>query len=79
LNGATGKSTTTLLSYLARLSYNYKEKYFLTASYRRDASSRFGPLNRWGNFPSVSASWALSSEPFFTEKFGPENKSKTSC
>jgi hypothetical protein len=50
LNGATGKSTTTLLSYLARLSYNYKEKYFLTASYRRDASSRFGPLNRWGNF-----------------------------
>lgn len=76
LNGATGKSTTTLLSYLARLSYNYKEKYFLTASYRRDASSRFGPLNRWGNFPSVSASWALSSEPFFTEKFGPETSLK---
>lgn len=70
--GTTGtfKSTTTLLSYLSRVAYNYKEKYFLTASFRRDASSRFGPLNRWGNFPSVSASWNVSQESFFNEKFG---------
>jgi TonB-dependent starch-binding outer membrane protein SusC len=76
LNGATGKSTATLLSYLGRVAYNYKEKYFLTASFRRDASSRFGPLNRWGNFPSLSASWNISQEPFFTNKFGDETSVK---
>ncbi|MEA5405989.1 TonB-dependent receptor [Arcicella sp. DC2W] len=76
LNGATGKSTATLLSYLARLGYNYKERYFLTASYRRDASSRFGPLNRWGNFPSISASWNLSQEPFYADKFGEQTSIK---
>lgn len=76
LNGATGKSTATLLSYLGRVAYNYKEKYFLTASFRRDASSRFGPLNRWGNFPSLSASWNISQEPFFANKFGDETSVK---
>ena len=76
LNGATGKSTATLLSYLGRVAYNYKEKYFLTASFRRDASSRFGPLNRWGNFPSLSASWNVSQEPFFVNKFGDETSVK---
>ncbi|MDF7817560.1 TonB-dependent receptor [Runella sp. MFBS21] len=55
-----------LLSYLARLNYNYKSKYLLTASVRRDGSSRFGPNNRWGNFPSVSVGWIVSKEPFWT-------------
>ncbi|MDR6561954.1 MULTISPECIES: TonB-dependent receptor [unclassified Arcicella] len=76
LNSNTGKSTATLLSYLARVAYNYKDRYFLTASFRRDASSRFGPLNRWGNFPSVSASWNLSQEPFYADRFGEQTSIK---
>ena len=61
----TGKSAWTLLSYLARVAYNYDSRYFLTASIRTDGSSRFGPLNRYGTFPSVSAGWTVSDEPFF--------------
>jgi TonB-dependent starch-binding outer membrane protein SusC len=53
-----------LLSYLARLNYNYKGKYLLTASLRRDGSSRFGLDNKWGNFPSLSAGWVVSDEAF---------------
>ncbi|CAG5073008.1 TonB-dependent receptor P3 [Dyadobacter sp. CECT 9623] len=56
-----------LLSYLARVNYNYKGKYLLSASIRRDGSSRFGTRNRWGNFPSVSAGWILSEETFMSD------------
>ncbi|MEX2592873.1 MAG: TonB-dependent receptor [Anditalea sp.] len=56
-----------LLSYLARLNYNYQGKYLLSASIRRDGSSRFGAENRWGNFPSVSVGWILSEEDFMPE------------
>ncbi|GAB3560650.1 SusC/RagA family TonB-linked outer membrane protein [Spirosoma fluminis] len=66
----TGKQEETLLSYLARAEYNYDERYFLTAAFRTDGSSRFGPLNRWGNFPSVSAGWTISNEPFYTDWLG---------
>ncbi len=45
-----------LSSYLGRLAYNYKEKYFIEGSYRRDGSSRFGAPVRWGNFYSVGGS-----------------------
>lgn len=55
----------TLLSTLARINYNYKGKYLLTASIRQDGSSRFGPDNRWGNFPSASVGWILSEEGFW--------------
>lgn len=68
--GNTGKSNTTLLSYLARAVYGFDRTYFLTASYRRDGSSRFGPENRWGEFGSVSAGWVLSKEKFYTQLFG---------
>lgn len=57
-----------LLSYLARLNYNYESKYLLMASIRRDGSSRFGSQNRWGNFPSVSAGWVISEEDFWNIK-----------
>ncbi|WP_422354911.1 SusC/RagA family TonB-linked outer membrane protein [Roseivirga pacifica] len=57
-----------LLSYLARLNYNYKGKYLLTLAIRRDGSSRFGADNRWGNFPSVSAGWIISDEEFMPAK-----------
>jgi TonB-linked SusC/RagA family outer membrane protein len=53
-----------LISYLARVNYNFKGKYLLTASIRRDGSSRFGTDNKWGNFPSVSAGWIISDENF---------------
>jgi len=62
---AASKTANTLLSYFGRFSYNYAGKYFLTGSFRRDGSSRFGPLNRYGNFPSVAAGWNLSDEDFY--------------
>ena len=52
---------------LGRFNYNYDEKYFASASYRRDASSRFHPDNRWGNFWSASAAWVLSKEYFMND------------
>ena len=52
---------------LGRFNYNYDEKYFASASYRRDASSRFHPDNRWGNFYSASAAWVLSKENFMSD------------
>ncbi len=66
----TGKSVTTLISYLARVIYNYERRYFLMGSFRSDASSRFGPLNRWGQFGSVSLGWTVSNEPFYTNWLG---------
>ena len=52
---------------LARLQYNYANKYFLSASYRRDASSRFAPENRWGNFWSVGGGWLMNKESFLQD------------
>lgn len=54
-------------SYLARVRYNYDEKYFFDASFRRDGSSRFHPDNRWGNFFSVGASWNIKKEDFLKD------------
>jgi TonB-linked SusC/RagA family outer membrane protein len=65
-----GKSTTTLVSYLGRVIYSYDQKYYLTGSFRTDASSRFGPLNRWGQFPSVSLGWNVSNEDFYDNLIG---------
>lgn len=53
-----------MYSYLARVMYSYQGRYMLTANFRRDASSNFSRKNRWGNFPSVSAAWRVSSEKF---------------
>ncbi|MBS1564766.1 MAG: TonB-dependent receptor [Bacteroidetes bacterium] len=66
----TGKSAVTLVSYLARAIYSYKNRYFLTGSFRTDGSSRFGPQSRFGSFPSVSAGWNLSNESFYNEWLG---------
>ncbi len=54
-----------LLSYFAQAGYNYKSRYVLNASVRRDGSSRFGKENRYGIFPAVSAAWNISDESFF--------------
>ena len=56
-------------SYFARASYDYDGKYLLSAIFRRDGTSLLHPDQRWGNFPSVSAGWILSSEDFWTIDF----------
>ncbi len=55
----------TRIGYLGRVNYDYAGKYLLAGSYRRDASSRFGPNNRWAGFYSVAAGWVVSKEDFF--------------
>ncbi|NCD72334.1 SusC/RagA family TonB-linked outer membrane protein [Mucilaginibacter agri] len=72
----TAKSTYTLLSYLGRVNYNYNSKYFLTASFRADGSSRFGPDNKYGYFPSVAAGWTLSDESFYHNFLGDQSTVK---
>ena len=58
-------SQLSLGSFFGRINYNFKERYLLEANLRLDGSSRFAPENRWGWFPSVSAAWRASEEPFF--------------
>ncbi|WP_316737746.1 TonB-dependent receptor [Pedobacter aquatilis] len=60
-----GEYLNTLNSAFARLTYNYDEKYLFTGIVRRDGSSRFGPNNKFGYFPSGSVGWVLSKEDFF--------------
>ncbi|HEX6068949.1 MAG TPA: TonB-dependent receptor [Longimicrobiaceae bacterium] len=65
LDNAGSSVESRLRSFLGRLNYTFADRYLLTASFRRDGSSRFGPGNRWGNFWSGSAGWIVSDEPFF--------------
>jgi TonB-linked SusC/RagA family outer membrane protein len=53
-----------LQGYIGRLSWNFRERYYLDATIRRDGSSRFAPGNRWGTFPGFSVAWRISQEPF---------------
>ena len=53
-----------LLSFFGRMNYNYKDKYLFTAIVRADGSCNFAKGNRWGVFPSVSAGWVITSEPW---------------
>jgi TonB-linked SusC/RagA family outer membrane protein len=52
------------MSFLSEVSYDYKDKYFFAASFRRDGSSVFGKDKRWGNFPAISAAWLVTREDF---------------
>ena len=61
-------STLRMISYYGRINYSYKSKYLLQATLRRDGSSAFGVNNRWGTFPSVSASWRIIEEDFMKEQ-----------
>lgn len=69
-DGTKSKKTTSFTAdyvtqgFLARVQYNYGERYFVSGSYRRDASSRFAEGHRWGDFGSVGAAWLMSEEPF---------------
>jgi TonB-linked SusC/RagA family outer membrane protein len=58
---------TGLISYFGRLNYDYNGKYLLTATFRADGSSRFGPANKFGYFPSVSVGWNLKREDFLKQ------------
>jgi TonB-linked SusC/RagA family outer membrane protein len=59
-----GARESTDYSYFGRFNYDYKGKYLFTFNFRRDGSSKFGPENRFGNFPSFSAGWKFSEENF---------------
>ncbi|WP_229210751.1 SusC/RagA family TonB-linked outer membrane protein [Dyadobacter jiangsuensis] len=61
---ASSRSQWGLISYFSRVNYGFKDKYLLSASIRTDGSSRFGPDNKWGYFPSASVAWRISQEDF---------------
>lgn len=64
-SGSTNNNAWDIASWYGRLNYDFAGKYFLSATIRRDGSSRFGSNKRWGYFPSVSAGWVVSDEAFF--------------
>lgn len=66
-NGTSLEGSWSMLSYLARVNYNYDSKYYLTASIRTDGSSRFGSQNKYGVFPSAAVAWRISKEDFLKD------------
>ena len=62
--GSYDKTEDRMLSYIARLTYDYKRKYMIQGVFRADGSSRFGKNNKYGYFPSISAGWAMTEEKF---------------
>ena len=67
-NISSRRSTQTLQSYLARVNYAFRERYFVTGTVRRDGSSRFAANKKYGNFPSVAVAWRASSEPWLQKR-----------
>lgn len=63
-SGSNNASSESMASYLFRVNYALKDRYLLTASFRADGSSKFGPDSRWGYFPSAAAGWRISEEQF---------------
>jgi len=63
-NVTSDKNEYKMISFFGRASYSFKERYMLTATVRRDGSSKFGANHKWGTFPSVSAAWGISQEDF---------------
>lgn len=64
LTATTNESSNTGASFVGKVMYDYKARYFLTASIRRDGSSKFAPGDRWGTFPAVGANWHFTEEGF---------------
>ncbi|MDP4274096.1 MAG: TonB-dependent receptor [Bacteroidota bacterium] len=64
-NGVTPQFTSVLNSYFGRAIYNYADKYLVTLTLRADGSSKFGPNNKWGYFPSGAVAWNVDKESFF--------------
>lgn len=65
LYNSTGKDGNKLISFFGRANYGFHDRYLLTATVRTDGSSRFAESKRWGIFPSISAAWRITEEPFF--------------
>lgn len=76
ISSKTRKAAWTMMSYLARVNYAFDNRYVLTGTFRADGSSKFGPDNRWGYFPSVSAGWTVSNEPWLKSLFGVSSSMK---
>lgn len=76
LTNNTHKSVWAMVSGFAQLHYNFRNRYFVSASFRGDGSSLFGPLNRWGYFPSVSGGWTVSEEDFYQKTLGTSSSLK---
>lgn len=70
------ESEWSMLSYLARLNYNYKSRYYVTASFRADGSSKFPKNNRFGYFPSASLAWNFTEEDFWAPASSVMNEGK---
>lgn len=68
-----GSSSWAIESYYGRLNYNFSDRYLLTATIRTDGSSRLGPNNRWGTFPSVALAWRISNERFMKRFYNIDN------
>lgn len=66
-NVSSGGGIGSLLSFFGKVDYNFDQRYFLSATVRRDGSSRLGPNNRWGTFPAFSAGWRISNEAFMAD------------
>lgn len=64
-----GQGDWAMESFLGRVNYNYADRYIVTGAFRADGSSNFGPQNKWGYFPSISAAWKISGEQFFKIPF----------
>ena len=61
------KSQWSMASLISRVKYDFNDKYFVTATFRRDGSSRFGADSKWGSFPSAAIGWRVSNEPFLRD------------
>lgn len=66
-NMSSSKEDNTYIGFFGRFMYNYDDKYLLSASLRRDGSSRFGENNKWGWFPAVSVGWRINKEKFLSD------------
>lgn len=78
LSVVTFKERSRLWSYLGRVNYSIKDKYLFTFTFRADGSTKFGPNNKWGYFPSGAIAWKIHNEDFFNSSFIEELKLRAS-
>jgi len=67
-DGSSYKNDSKLIAFFGRVNYSFKDKYLLSASLRREGSTKFGTSNKWGNFPAVSVGWRIGQEEFLAEQ-----------
>lgn len=65
---ASTQNGSTLVAFFGRVNYDFDQKYIVTASLRREGSSKFGKNNKWGNFPAASVAWRITQEDFLKDK-----------